>query len=232
MSASLRVAAASLALLMSTASMTRSQAPAHRVDHVGFGLGDLDEASRIVAERTGVEPAYGGEHPHLGTHNALLSLGPGLYLEVIAARDDAGEAGMASYLHGLESLSGVLWAVTSDDVETSRRLLREAGFETSEPQPGSRRTPGGDLLEWTTFGVSNVQVPGMPFLIHWADGTPHPSTTSPGGCTLASLTVTTPRAADLGRFVAALGLADVEVVSGESAGLSVELDCPAGRVRL
>ena len=32
----------------------------------------------------GATPAPGGHHPLMGTHNQLLSLGPGEYLEVIA----------------------------------------------------------------------------------------------------------------------------------------------------
>ena len=221
---------ASLAVAGSGRSLADEPSP-HRLDHVGFGMADLDEATRIVAERTGVEPAYGGEHPHLGTHNALLSLGDGRYFEVIGVRPDAeGAAGMASWLGTLDSLTGVLWAIASDDVEATRRLLAEAGFETSEPQPGSRETPNGKTLEWQTFGLTGVRIPGAPFFIRWSEGVAHPSSDSPTGCTLAALTVTTPAAAELSRVTEALGLADVTVRESETASIGVELDCPKGRV--
>src|SRR4051794_18090039 len=63
-----------------------SSAPrtAHRIDHVGLGIGDLDRGIAQVTELTGVKPARGGAHPGGGTHNALLSLGEGTYLEILA----------------------------------------------------------------------------------------------------------------------------------------------------
>ena len=54
------------------------------VDHLVVAAATLDEGAAWIRERLGVETDVGGEHPAFGTHNRLLSLGPGDYLEVLA----------------------------------------------------------------------------------------------------------------------------------------------------
>src|SRR5439155_23799877 len=53
-------------------------------DHLLWGAADLEVAIAALAERTEVRATAGGQHPDLGTHNALAALGRGPFLEVIA----------------------------------------------------------------------------------------------------------------------------------------------------
>ena len=60
-----------------------------QIDHLVIGVAELDAGVRQFEELTGIRPAFGGEHPDLGTHNALISLGDRTYLELLAPRPGA-----------------------------------------------------------------------------------------------------------------------------------------------
>ena len=47
------------------------------IDHLVYAVPSLPAAIADVAERFGVRAQAGGKHTGLGTHNALLALGPG-----------------------------------------------------------------------------------------------------------------------------------------------------------
>ena len=59
-----------------------------QIDHLAIVGDSLAEATAWVQERLGTGLAPGGVHPHMGTHNRLLSLGPDAYLEAIAINTD------------------------------------------------------------------------------------------------------------------------------------------------
>lgn len=207
--------------------------PRHLFDHLVVGISDLAAGTRQLSRLTGVEPAFGGDHPHTGTHNALSSLGATSYLEVVAPRPDADPASspLATWLASLGSPTPVLWAVSTTDAEATRALLRDAGFETSEPEPGSRRTPDGAILEWSTFGVSQPQLAAAPFFIQWGASTPHPAATSPPGCALTRLEVTSNDNPKMRELLTALGV-EAWVVDGPTPVLRAELSCPTGLIEL
>ena len=69
------------------------------VDHLVLGAPTL-EAGIAWAEATlGVVPQRGGRHPQWGTHNALVSLGHGAYLEILARDPAAADADVLLFLH-------------------------------------------------------------------------------------------------------------------------------------
>ena len=79
------------------------------VDHIMLGAANLDAGIHELEALTGVRAVYGGEHPNLGTHNALVSLGSNTYLEVIAPRAGAKVSDDLADLAKLEHLTPVRW---------------------------------------------------------------------------------------------------------------------------
>ncbi|GAB7539593.1 VOC family protein [Burkholderia sp. 22PA0099] len=60
-----------------------------KLDHLVIAARTLDEGTAYVADTLGTEPAGGGAHPLMRTHNRLFGLWGGAYLEVIAIDPDA-----------------------------------------------------------------------------------------------------------------------------------------------
>lgn len=64
--------------------------PYHRLilDHITVVARSLDEGVAHVCDALGIKMPSGGAHPAMGTHNRLMALGPGFFLEVIAVDPD------------------------------------------------------------------------------------------------------------------------------------------------
>jgi hypothetical protein len=204
-----------------------------RTDHVVYGVADLDAAMDELAERLGVRPAPGGRHVGRGTHNALLGLGDGAYLEVIAADPEQALAPgpMAFALDRLRLPRLVGWACRTADLDQRVAAARERGHDPGEVRPMSRRRPDGSLLEWRLTrhdpGPDRLVVP---FLIDWGSS-PHPSESAPAGVRLVELRGEHPDPAAVREVLAALG-ATLPVDEGPEPALVATLDTPRGRVVL
>jgi hypothetical protein len=60
-----------------------------RLDHLAVAAENLGEGRALVEEALGLALQPGGQHAHFGTHNLLMGLADGLYLEVIAVDPEA-----------------------------------------------------------------------------------------------------------------------------------------------
>ena len=196
------------------------------IDHILIGVSDLEEGIRAFEQATGVAAVRGGRHPSRGTENALVSLGGGTYIELIASQHDAQPNEMVTSLRALRAPALVGWAVHVVDAKDAAGRLERAGFTPSKPQPGSRVTPQGATLEWSTFGVEKPQIAGAPFFIQWGANTTHPSLTSPGGCSLASFQLRDPAGNDLSRLLKALGV-KADVRKADHAHMHLDIRCGA-----
>lgn len=197
-----------------------------RIDHVILAVGNLETGMNQFEALTGVKPVVGGIHPNSYTQNALVSLGNQTYLEILAPRTDLDS--IPEWILNLDSLTPYRWAVGTDDISSSRNKLRAAGATVSDPHPGSRKTPAGDLLEWTTFGIETNDSPAIPFFISWGKGTMHPSKTTPGGCTLDKLQLFSNDPV----LSALSGLPRLEIMNAPESKMVLVLDCPKGKIIL
>lgn len=202
------------------------------IDHIVYGVPDLDQGVADLQRRLGVRAAPGGRHVGAGTHNALLGLGGVSYLEIIALDPERGPDARPSF--GLDTLTQprlVGWAMRADDLDQVVARSRAARFDPGDVHPLSRARPDGVRLDWRLTRAPDDH-PGftVPFLIDWMEAQ-HPSQTSPQGVTLASFRIVHPQPARIQAALDALG-AGVNVKPGPAPALVAVLDGPAGRVQL
>ena len=181
------------------------------VDHLIFGAPDLEEAVALLAVRTGVTAAPGGRHPAWGTHNALLALGPDVYLEILAPDP--------------------LRVPTAAELEGRVAQAREAGVALGDIGSGQRDVASGPPLRFSFSDPLARPYDGIaPFLVHWGD-TPHPARSAPGGLRLLRFTGAHPRGRALGAALASFGVS-LDVARGPKPLLRAVIEGPVGRVEL
>jgi Glyoxalase-like domain len=198
-------------------------------DHTILGTDDLDRGIAFVAERTGVRPMFGGLHPGRGTRNALLSLGPRQYLEILAP--DPQQKG-ETWFPGLREMREprlLGWAIHTDDITALAKKVSAAGFAIQGPTDGSRARPDGKILRWKSFRLANDRDGLLPFFIEWSRDSVHPSVDAPAGCRLERFFSISPNHDDLAAVYNRLG-ADISVERGEKEQLRARMSGPKATV--
>jgi hypothetical protein len=193
------------------------------IDHLVYATPGVDATVSALFERLGSRAAVGGSHPGRGTRNALISLGPRCYLEIVGPdAEQAAPKGPRWFLiDELLEPRLVAWAVRSGSLTE----LPGLGPIVS----GSRQRPGGQLLAWRfTDPMVRVADGVMPFLIDWGAG-PHPSDLLPREIRLAGLHLLHPEPAPLNALLNGLGFT---VHAGPQPKLLATLETPRGRVVL
>ncbi|MCA7926317.1 VOC family protein [Burkholderia cenocepacia] len=219
------------------------------LDHLVIAARTLDEGVRHVADALGIEPAGGGRHPLMRTHNALFGAWGGLYLEVIAIDPDApapedGAKPPRARLFGLDdpaiqarlAQQGPFLAHWVARVDRPRQLaLWQRQYPARiAPVVAMRR---GDL-SWGLTVPDDGSFPAwqgagdglVPSLIQW-DSPRHPAESLPAdGIALIALKGAHPHADTIRAQLDWLGAAhllDVEATDGPPA-LVAEFDTPQG----
>lgn len=198
-----------------------------RVDHLIYAGPDLATAVADLEERFGVRAQAGGSHIGVGTHNALLALGPHTYLEIIAPDPQQPMPSMPRPfgVDGVTDGGLVGWAIACDDLDEAVAEARGHGHDPGEVMDGQRAGPTGTVLRWRAAG--NATADGLvPFLICWGD-TEHPARSAPHGLILESFQIEHPDPPSLTPLLTALG-ADVEVKRATAPALVAYLSGPKG----
>jgi Glyoxalase-like domain len=205
------------------------------VDHLLLGVSDLDRGIAWFEQRSGVRAVAGGSHPGRGTRNALAALGGRRYLEIIALDPAQDSYQFHLDIRTLETPRLITWAAAVPDLDGAIARAARAGFATYGPESGSRRRPDGRTLGWRTAGITTRigqgSVEPIPFLIAWADGSVHPSSDSPAGCTLEALDIEHPEPDSVRKALDALGLR-TSVTRQPAIRLTARLQTPKGSVDL
>src|SRR6185295_13315433 len=160
-----------------------------QVDHLVYTVPDLQQGIESAEKLFGVRATPGGQHPGLGTRNALVALGPSSYLEIIGPDPEQPKpAGRRRF--GIDELRApriVGWVAKGAEVDTLAAAAADKGVKLGAVIPGSRRRPDGVVLAWRYTDPAAVLADGLvPYFIDWGTS-PHPSATATRGATLISV---------------------------------------------
>jgi hypothetical protein len=204
-----------------------------RVDHLVFAVPDLEAGIDHVEQLLGVRPGAGGSHPGWGTANAILSLGPGRYLEVIGPDPDQPDF-RGERLFGIDRLRQpglVTWAAKGTRLERLALLDLGGSERIGQALPASRKLAGGGELRWVLTDPSRPIARGLvPFFIDWGNS-PHPFQSAPAGVELTRLEFEYPEPEGLRSMLQMLEL-DLPVNAGEAPAIVATLHCGRGEVTL
>ena len=201
-------------------------------DHFAVACQDLEEGVRYVESLTGVRAAPGGPHPGIGTHNALLSLGSDVYLEIIAA-DPEQEEPASPRPFGIDDHAGPRLAAfaihpgAEETIDSVADTIRSHGTDPGPVMSMSRVKPDGEEISWRLTRANRVGL--VPFVIDWG-ATPNPATVTPGGCSLVAVEGSDPDPSGLRALHQDLGLNST--ISDGPTAIRIGLETPNGTVSL
>ena len=203
------------------------------IDHLVFATNDLREGREQVENLLGIRASPGGSHPGMGTRNALLSLGPRVYLEIIGPDPDQPDF-EGERIFGIDAIDGgklVHWCVRRVGLATFVQLARSRGMELGDAIPLSRVSAQGDRLDWyLAFPASFGDDCALPFFIDWGTSS-HPASSCPRGAELTAFEIQNP---DPGKTNDALERLSIEpcALAWPRARLRALIQCPRGEVEL
>ncbi len=178
-----------------------------RIDHILYATPDLNAGIEAIEKLTGVRATPGGQHPGLGTRNALIALGPTSYLEIIGPDPEQPARGGRPF--GIDRLKAprlARWVVQAQNLEHLAAEVSRKGIQLGKVTGGKRQRPDGVLLTWRyTDPLVDLADGLVPFFIDWGDS-PHPAATAAKGLTLIALRGEHPDAARVGKILTQLGL--------------------------
>lgn len=209
-------------------------------DHLIVAAERLDDGVTTVGRRLGVQMAPGGRHPRMGTHNRLLRLGPGRYLEVIAIDPDAPAPDRPRWFGLDQPALQARLARGPRIVGWVARTLDIARTTAGSTAPfGGIEAMSRGGLSWRITIPSDGRPPeggALPSLIEWPADRPHPADNLPdAGCHLMRLEIGHP---DRARIEDALAAIDFEegglarIVDAPRIGFTALIDTSQGLRRL
>jgi len=191
-----------------------------QVDHLVYTTPDLQAGIDVIEKLLGIRATPGGQHPGYGTRNALISLGPQTYLEIIGPDpDQPTPAGPRRF--GIDSLKSprlFTWVAKGTDLDRFAAQAAGQGVNLGPVIAGRRQRPDGVLLTWR-YTDPNMSVGDrlVPYFIDWGTST-HPALTAAPGATLIGLRAEHPDAARIQTMLRRLKL-ELEVSVGPKPSL-------------
>jgi hypothetical protein len=199
-----------------------------RIDHLVWYCADLAEGERQFMAWMDAAPAYGGVHPGEGTRNALLSLAPDAYIEILGRDPAQPESNLDPEIRALQRPGLYHFAMAGEDLRVLKERADAARLKGSGIVTGGRTLPDGRWLGWSLFGVRDHGFGALvPFFIDWT-GSEHPAKAAPRGGRFVGAEARTPDAAGLRAVYGAFGI-DIPVHEAAQPSLAVTVESSKGR---
>jgi hypothetical protein len=214
--------------------------PRCELDHIVIAASSLETGVSYLEELLGVRVPDGGKHPLMGTHNCLMQIGNGCFLEIIAIDPDApvptrprwfnlDDADMKARIAERPRLH--TWVVRTDNI---------ADAVAASPIPPGQIEEGrrGDRV-WNITIPQDGSMPEnglFPTLIEWPDFSGPASGIVDLGCRIEALKLThqePERLTTALKAIGADGLAEVALTADAAPpGLAALIKTPQGVVSL
>ncbi len=195
------------------------------LDHLAVSGENRDAARAHIEDALGLPMQASGVHKRFGTHNHLMGLDDGLYLEAISIDPSAPKPDRPRWFD-LDNFVGkprlTNWICAVPDMAQAVKHWRDAG--------GPVVLERGDL-KWQMAVPEDGKLPfnGLfPPLIAWA-GTLHPAQMlTASGARLVCLTVQHPQADDLADLLGSINGVKVRFEAANTTALVAEFETPHG----
>jgi hypothetical protein len=187
------------------------------IDHLVIGTNDLASGTDWTESRLGAACDGGGAHPLMGTHNRLMRLAGGPYLEVIAIDPDASSPGRPRWFtldrektksRFATGPGALCWVAAVSDIETA---VRQCGYDCGQITTVTR----GDL-QWRLTIPDDGSLPAggvLPSLIEWPEGMHPVASLAETDIHLDTIHLTHPDPAHIEACLDRLGLASIATVT-------------------
>ncbi|MGH1414310.1 MAG: VOC family protein [Pelagimonas sp.] len=199
------------------------------LDHIAVLGETLEEAAAHLEAALHSPMLPGGKHDRFGTHNRLLGMAPGLYLEAIAI-DPSAEKPKDARWFGLDEFSGAArldkWICRVDDIDAALAQL---------PMAGRRVDLSRGELRWSMAVPEDGKLPFdgfFPALIQWHSDLIPGRILPAGGLELEQLTISHPQADALQSVLGPLLTTPQVTFATGNAGMSAKVSTPLGSMTL
>lgn len=197
------------------------------LDHLAIACTDLAPAREWLEHVLGFEMQPCGRHGTMATHNHLISLGPDMYLELIAIDPEAVAPNQPRWFD-LDNFAGMArlsnWIARVDDFDGALQVAPRGAGEAMNLCRGD--------YNWRMAVPADGKLPfdgGFPALIEWQSAPPAPDLPD-HGLRLEALYITHPRADALREALQKMGDPGIElhIARGADPALGCEISTPSG----
>ena len=165
------------------------------IDHIVYAVSNLEETINYFNTTHGLNPTIGGRHITKGTKNALLNLGAGCYLEIIAIDHDNQKINAPRWM-GVDLIKEAKvtrWSLKSDELEKDQVILLSHHADMGVIEEGQRETPDGSFLRWKMIlPLAEPETELIPFMTDWSLSGFHPTDNLPQQCSLENIRFSAP----------------------------------------